>query len=233
MVLRSRSNPLALAVLTCLYEKPMHPYEISQTLRSRGTDQAVRLNFGSLYSVVAGLERRRLIEAVETVREGRRPERTIYDLTDRGRTETSEWLAELLSVPIKEYLQFEAGLALIAVLPPSEVVDLLRQRCQMIELHLVQSEAVLETTAKQGVPRLFLLETEYQLALQRAELEWSRLLIADLEAGQLEGLEQWRAWHDPDRPGRAPSTEVGEAAAWTTEEHRRASAEHRTNEDGR
>ena len=33
----SRSNPLALAVLVCLYERPMHPYEVAQTLRLRAT----------------------------------------------------------------------------------------------------------------------------------------------------------------------------------------------------
>jgi DNA-binding PadR family transcriptional regulator len=196
MAPRSRSNPLALAVLTCLYERPMHPYEISQTLRMRATDQSVRLNFGSLYSVVAGLERRRLIRAVKTVREGRRPERTIYSITERGTTEMNEWLADLLTVPVKEYLQFEAGLALIAALPPEEVVELLRRRCEALELHLDQADAFLTSVHKRGLPRLFVLEAEYQLALQKAELEWIRLLIADLESGRLEGIDQWRAWHE-------------------------------------
>jgi len=193
---RSRSNPLALAVLTCLYEKPMHPYEISQTLRLRAKDQSVRLNFGSLYSVVAGLERRRLIKAIETVREGRRPERTIYDITERGRAEMHEWLADLLMVPVKEYLQFEAGLSLMPALPPDEVARLLRQRCGALELHLDQAEALLASIQKRGLPRLFLLEEEYQVALQRAELDWIRLLIADIESEQLEGLAEWRVWHE-------------------------------------
>jgi DNA-binding PadR family transcriptional regulator len=196
MAQRTRSNPLALAVLTCLYEKPMHPYEMSQTLRARGTDQAVRLNFGSLYSVVAGLERRRLIKAVETVREGRRPERTVYDITDRGRTEVSEWLAELLSVPVKEYLQFEAGLALIAALPPDEVVDLLRRRHDALDLQIEQTEATLAALEKRNLPRLFLLENEYQLALHQAELAWIRQLVADIRSGTLGGIEAWRAWHE-------------------------------------
>ena len=69
MPARSRSNPLALAVLTCLFEKPMHPYEMAQTMRSRAKHESVKLNYGSLYGVVEGLEKRGLI------RRARRPAR--------------------------------------------------------------------------------------------------------------------------------------------------------------
>src|SRR5277367_2422049 len=106
----SRSNPLALAVLVSLYEKPMHPYEVAQTLRTRAKQESVRLNYGSLYGVVESLEKRGLIRAVETVREGRRPERTVYDITDLGSREVTDWLSELVGVPAKEYPQFLAGL---------------------------------------------------------------------------------------------------------------------------
>ena len=52
---RLLQNPLALAVLTCLYERPMHPYEMAQTLRTRAKHESIRLNYGSLYSVVESL----------------------------------------------------------------------------------------------------------------------------------------------------------------------------------
>ncbi len=80
----SRSNPLALAVLVCLYEKPMHPYEVAQTLRQRAKQESVRLNYGSLYAVVEVLEKKGFIKATGTVREGKRPERTVYEITDDG-----------------------------------------------------------------------------------------------------------------------------------------------------
>ena len=118
MAKRRMSNLLALAVLSCLSEKPMHPYEISQTLRHRGKDQSIKLNYGSLYSVVESLAKAGLIAARETVREGRRPERTVYAITDTGREEHEEWLAELLSTPTREYHSLEAGLALMAGLAP-------------------------------------------------------------------------------------------------------------------
>jgi DNA-binding PadR family transcriptional regulator len=87
-----RNNPLALAVLICLYERPMHPYEVSTTLRQRQKHDSIRLNYGSLYAVVDSLERRGFIVASGTERSGRLPERTIYELTGSGRVEMHDWL---------------------------------------------------------------------------------------------------------------------------------------------
>ncbi len=44
----SISNPLALAVLACLHERPMHPYEMASTMRERGKEQSIKLNYGGL-----------------------------------------------------------------------------------------------------------------------------------------------------------------------------------------
>jgi DNA-binding PadR family transcriptional regulator len=195
---RTRNNPLALAILTCLHERPMHPYEVAQTLRSRAKHESIRLNFGSLYSVVEGLAARGLVEARETVREGKRPERTVYAITTLGQREMSEWLAELVSTPTKEYLQFEAALSLIAALPPDDALDLLRQRATAVEIKLRQSEATHALARDHGLPRLFVLEGEYGEALLRAELEFVRGLVADIENDKLEGLDEWRSWYESD-----------------------------------
>src|SRR5690242_12852333 len=106
----------------------MHPYEISTTLRTRGKEQSIKLNYGSLYSVVEALQKHALITARETSRQGRRPERTVYEITPAGEQEFEDWLAELLSTPVREFSSLEAGLSLMAALPPEEVVRLLSER---------------------------------------------------------------------------------------------------------
>lgn len=118
MARRSRGNPLALAVLLCLGERPMHPYEIAATLRQRHQHESVRLNYGSLYAVVAALDRRGLIESKATRREGRLPERTVYALAPAGGIEAQDWLTDLLSQPVREYPSFEAALSFLPALPP-------------------------------------------------------------------------------------------------------------------
>ncbi len=178
----------------------MHPYEISQTLRARAKHESIKLNFGSLYSVVEGLETRGLIRARETVREGRRPERTIYEITEAGTREMNEWLSELVATPVKEFLQFEAALSLLPGLPPDEALSQLERRTDALEVRITQLQAVQDAARQLGLPRLFALEGEYELVLLRAELAWVHELITDIATEQLAGLDEWRSWYEPGHP---------------------------------
>ena len=198
---RNRSNPLALAVLVSLYEKPMHPYEIAQTLRLRAKHESVRLNYGSLYGVVESLERRGLIEAQETRRSGRLPERTVYRLTEAGLIEIHDWLTDIMSTPVKDYPSFQAALSFLPALPPDDVAGLLAERAQHLEAGLAQAAATRELAYKAGLPRLFWVEAEFGTTLREAELGYVRRLIRDIESGSLEGLEWWRDIHSGDDDG--------------------------------
>jgi DNA-binding PadR family transcriptional regulator len=195
---RPRSNPLALAILACLREKPMHPYEMAATMRERAKHESIRLNYGSLYSVVEALERDGLIEAQETVRDGRRPERTIYRLTEPGLEEFADWLTDLLRTPAKEYPQFEAGLSLLAGLPPDDVVGLLEERCERLEASLAEQRGTLSGALADGLPRLYLVELEYAIAMRDAELAYTRALTGEIASGALGGVELWRGLHAPE-----------------------------------
>jgi DNA-binding PadR family transcriptional regulator len=192
---RPVSNPLALAVLACLAERPMHPYEMASTMRERRKDEAIKLNYGSLYSVIESLCRHGFIVAKETIKDGKRPERTVFDLTEAGRLELSDWLSELLSEPAKEYTHFEAGLSLMPVLPPEDVLGLLRRRAELIELELSKSRSVDAFARERHLPRLHMIEREFQVSQREAELTFVRRLIEDLAGGQLEGIAEWRGWH--------------------------------------
>ena len=130
---RKVANPLAFAVLGSLSERPMHPYEVSTMLRARGKDQSIKVNYGSLYSVVAALEKQGFIEARETVREGNRPERTVYQITDAGQAEFTDWLSELLGTPTREFHPLEAGLSYLPGVQPDRAVELLEQRLKAID----------------------------------------------------------------------------------------------------
>ena len=195
MTRRKVSNPLALAVLACLYERPMHPYEIASTLRERHKDDSIKLNYGSLYSVVESLKGHTLIVEQQTAREGNRPERTVYEITDAGRLELIDWMSELLCRPVKEFTQFEAGLSLLPVLPPNDVKSLLEERCRRLEVEIEQYRSLRKLVSSERVPRLFWIESEYRVTLREAELNWTRGLIADITAGSLEGMERWLEFH--------------------------------------
>jgi DNA-binding PadR family transcriptional regulator len=193
---RHRANPLALAVLACLTERPMHPYEMAATMRTRGQDQSIRLNYGSLYGVVDNLLKRGLVEEHEVVREGRRPERTVYRITDEGRTEVDDWMAELLGRSAKEFPRFEAGLSLMGVLPPATVVGLLRERTTALQARLSDLDAIVDAATRNGVPRVFLVEIDYERAIVDADCAFTEQLAADIESGSLDGVTFWNDLHE-------------------------------------
>jgi DNA-binding PadR family transcriptional regulator len=188
------SNPLALAVLALLFERPMHPYEIGVILKHRRKEESIKLRYGSLYTVIDLLLKRGLIVAKEIARDGRRPERTVYDITPAGRDELLTWMADLVGEPVKEYPRFEAALCLLPVLRPDEALTLLRRRLELIEHNAASLARQIEEVSRQGLPPLFLVETEYRLALIEAEQHFVAGLIRRIETGW-GPLELWRDIH--------------------------------------
>jgi DNA-binding PadR family transcriptional regulator len=181
--------------------QPMHPYEMARVLRRTGKEHDMRIKWGSFYTVVRNLERHGFIEATGRDREGRRPERTIYAITDAGRAELRDWARELLAVPKAEQSRFEAALSVLGILAPDEATELLGERLRSLDADIAARAAALEQ-ARSQVVRIFLVEAEYALAMRRAEAEWVRRLLVELTDGTLPGLAEWRDYH---ATGRVPN----------------------------
>jgi DNA-binding PadR family transcriptional regulator len=192
---RKVDNLLALAVLSVIIERPMHRYEIAQTLRDRGKDHDMAIKWGSLYTVVQNMAKVGFLEVVGSERAGARPERVIYRITDAGRAEMADWTRELLSTPEPEHHRFVAGLSILAVLPPAEVVELLGTRLAALEQTIGTVRRELGELAG-ALPRLFVVESEFGLAMLEAEAAWTRSLRDELTEGTFPGLAQWREWHE-------------------------------------
>ncbi|MGW3893027.1 PadR family transcriptional regulator [Micromonospora chokoriensis] len=209
---RKVGNLLALAVLSALVQRPMHPYEMATTLRAWGKEQDMEIKWGSFYTVIRNLDKHQLIEAVESLREGRRPERTVYRITDAGRAELVDWARELVSTPMPEHPRFRAGLSVLAALHPDEATDLLRQRLDRLDGALRRDRETLAAHLRE-IPRLFLVESEYDLAMRDAEAAWLRALLVELTAGSYPGLDTWRAFHET---GEMPAELTGLAERTST-----------------
>ncbi|MFG1720728.1 hypothetical protein ACGFII_19080 [Micromonospora chalcea] len=114
----------------------------------------------------------------------------VYALTPAGRRMLDGWLADALATPAREFPEFPAALSFLPILPPEEAARRLDQRAAAIEARLREREAAL---AGVRLPRLFLIEDEYQLTVLRAELDWVRRLVADLRSGTLTWSGEWLA----------------------------------------
>lgn len=182
-------TPLALAVLHMLAERPMHPYEMRQRIRDHAIDYAIKVTHGSLYHAVEKLAERGFIEAVETSREGRRPERTVYAITEAGKDEALSELRGMIARPVQEYPVLGAALTFAQMLPPEELALLLRRRAVAVEARIAAHDTIIDGLRKQGVDRIGLIEVEYCQAGLRAELDWLRATEDDITSGRL----QWHA----------------------------------------
>ncbi|MDQ2714075.1 MAG: PadR family transcriptional regulator [Chloroflexota bacterium] len=176
-------DPLALTILALLAEQPRHPYEIQRLIRERRKDFA-RSTQRTLYHAIDRLVKAGLILPVETNREGHRPERTVYQLTDDGRDSFMGWLGELLAQPLSEYPLFTVAISFIAYLPVETALQALQSRIIELEGELAGIEARLQGLA-QSLHRLLLLELEYVRALRQGELAWVRTLMQDMREGRL------------------------------------------------
>ena len=192
---RKVSNLLALALLSLLAQQPMYPYEMAQTLRTRGKDRTIRINWGSLYTVVQNLEKHGFIEAAGTNREGRQPERTTYRITERGMAELRDWLRELLSEPDDQPTPFAAALSEGGILPPAEMAELLAQRLARLDKANAAHEAEL-TVWNERLPRILIIESDYELAMRKAQADWVRGLLREITEGTLGGMDTWRKIHE-------------------------------------
>ena len=179
-------SPLALSILELLDERPMHPYEMASTMRARHHDEFIRLNFGTLYHSVEVLERNGWILPVEREKEGKRPERTIYKLTESGREVLTTTLGELLRQPRKEYPHFAAGLMFMHHLTAKQAAAHLHERTEMLDVTIGKFQAVLQELLRQGVSRLALIEVEHKIAMLDAERNWVRELEREIDEGKLE-----------------------------------------------
>lgn len=185
MKITHRSSPIALAILALLGEAPMHPYRMQVLLKERAKDEVINVRQrASLYQTIDRLLRAGLIAVRETEREEKRPERTIYELTETGRETMVTWMRELLSTPAHEFPQFPVALAYLPLLTPEDALFQLRQRVQALEAEWQRIDELLHTHSGE-IHRLFLIEMEYLYTILHSELVWVRALVDDLASGRL------------------------------------------------
>lgn len=182
----SEIPPLALSILELLDERPMHPYELASTMRDRHHDEFIRLNFGSLYHTVDMLERNGWIEPGEREKEGRRPERTIYRLTESGRELLVRVVSNILAQPRREYPQFAAGLMFMHHLDAAHAASQLEQRAGALSAVSEKLQRIMGELRAEGVTRLALIELEHKIALLEAERAWVQQIDKEIVAGELE-----------------------------------------------
>lgn len=177
--------PLGIAVLALLVERPMHPYEMSQTLRDRHEDTFVKITTGSLYRQVDRLVDNGLARAVAAERQGNRPERTVYEVTDRGRSRLDRALSEIVRTPQPEYPIFPVALGEAHNLSPERLVADLTARKASLSATLAQFDEGLAKARDRGVHDAYLMAADYTAHTLRSDIAWLIGLVDRLTTQEL------------------------------------------------
>lgn len=185
-------SPIAMVVLALLQEEPMHAYRMHELIRERGQDKVVNVAArNSVYQAIARLERDGLIRVQGTTKDEGRPERVVYRVTEAGSRTLHDWLASTLSTPVREYPSFPAALAFIMVLTPKEALGHVVARAKALAATIEAEEALVREVTAGGLPRLFIIEEEFRLAMLRTELGWVEALAEDLRSKKLTWSRDW------------------------------------------
>jgi DNA-binding PadR family transcriptional regulator len=180
-----RPSPLAMAVLSLLHAAPLHPYAMQRLIKEWGKDRVINVGQrANLYKTIRRLQDAGLVEVRQTERDQNYPERTVYELTEAGREAAPEWIAEMVAAPRHEFPQFPAALSFVMLLGPEHARQVLERRATVLAARLAEIDADLAQYAG-TLPRVTLMDDEYERAIVAAELSWLRGVIEDLRTGAL------------------------------------------------
>ena len=182
------ANPVVLAALGALLERPMHPYQLARVLAARGAPA----NRGSLYDTLEAMTRVGWTEPRPAQRDGTRPQRTPYALTQAGQAELARRLDAQVREPRREFPEFLGAVSHLGVLGPQRAAGALTERAGRLAALIADAQRRLDEALAQNVPRLFVIEADYALALLRAERAWVLAVADDITSGRL-------AWPRPPR----------------------------------
>ncbi|RJQ83759.1 PadR family transcriptional regulator [Amycolatopsis panacis] len=178
-------TPLGVAVLELLHERPMHPYEMAQLMRERYAGNRVKLTAGSLYHTVDRLLRNDYLEIIETQRDGRRPERTVYAMTEAGRDAFVQRARQMVGDIAEEYPEILSGLAVLGELGRETALLELEHRSTKLRAAIAADQVILERVRRDGTPEIYWLDVRYAAAHREFELTWVEQLYADLSEGRI------------------------------------------------
>lgn len=170
-----------MVILGILRDRPLHGYELKRILEQRMGDWA-SIAFGSIYFALGKLAGEGMIRKLEESREGNRPSRSIYGITEAGRKEFLRLLRGCWQEAERQQFSIDMGVAFMDALPPKEVCHHLGKRIRVLEdaqEHLQEHEA--EQMDGQHVPQWARFIFSHTRLHTEAELAWTKSLLLWME----------------------------------------------------
>lgn len=175
-----------LLILGVLLSKPLHGYEVRRELETWGADSWANIAFGSIYHALSKLYGEGMLEIVDAAPDGSRTARTVYQITDAGRTEFERLLRDAWAEVKPLVDPFQVPLTFMDRLSREELIAALRRRLTLLRASKeILSYAADAKVRHRGTPRH--LSTTMGLAIGhvQVELDWIEDAIGQVERGEL------------------------------------------------
>jgi DNA-binding PadR family transcriptional regulator len=173
-----------LVILGLLRERPLYGYEIKQIIEEHMSDWT-SIAFGSIYFALDKLADEKFVEKVQIEQDNKRPARSVYQITDKGRDEFLHLLRGVWGDLERQYFSLDVGLAFMESLPLDEIKDYLRRRVAKLEgIQAYVNSHQQEVQGDQESPRSSAAIFEHSRVHFQAELDWTRALLAQVERGE-------------------------------------------------
>jgi DNA-binding PadR family transcriptional regulator len=189
-------------ILALLEDGPSHGWQMKIQIEAALGPEYGGLNKGYIYEVIHKMERYGLITSRVEPQVGMRPDRSVHELTEAGREQLSDWLAE----PVRRSAGFRDEFVQKVLAASLRGEDAVRQVCRVQRRALLAEAKTLQTLRRErqhDPGAAFTIE----LAILRTNAELECVEAAEGHAGQrlidLQRPAEQSADHDDADPGLA------------------------------
>jgi DNA-binding PadR family transcriptional regulator len=120
------SNTTQLFVLGMFFDKPQHGYQLNSLIKGK-MSEALLINSSKIYYTLEKLEKSDLVSK-EVDREGNRPEKYVYSITDNGREQFFRMIEALLISDATTYFPVDVGIIFLNRLPQTRALEVIESR---------------------------------------------------------------------------------------------------------
>lgn len=175
-----------LVILGLIKNRFLYGYQINQIIREE-LGEGFNIAFGSIYFALGRLAAKGFIKKAGEHKEGGRPSRIIYTITDLGKLKFRSMLREVLEIWENIRFPFDAGLYFMNSLESDDLKVLIGRRISRIENALSEAkEKFSEIDPNTEISDINEIIIDHSIIHLETELAWIKELAIKIEKKQLQ-----------------------------------------------
>ncbi|UCC62181.1 MAG: DUF4388 domain-containing protein [Anaerolineae bacterium] len=165
------ATKIDLLLLGLLMDKPMHGYEISQTVKTEGIDAWFNVSTAAIYYSLNKLRNQGLV-AETKYRDAGAPVRSVFRLTNAGREAFFLAMEECLGSQERTFFDYDLGIFLLNKVPRHRALALMEERLAFLKEWGASSQSALLAAQQRGDSPLHLAILGHAASSARMEADW-------------------------------------------------------------